>query len=507
MNKHEGGGKSHRRPVSARNLVRAANTTYDRIESLGSIPSSYTSNQPHTSNQSMEEGVGTGIFFNRHTLTPPAKEKKKTTGLSGKPNLKKGGTQNNTKLLLVEMEEEELRDPEIYSQGFQCRMDYLPHLVIEEESHSSWFTRTSGMQTVSKWLNNYLKHPAGWGALILIHGVDEVSSRLRSKVENYAVYSAVLLSASSVLLVLPQSLSDDIFTSSHWALRRIYLYSMVLSVASHTTAILLSMAFINALNEAGRDADVIRMLAEGQGFIATEKCKFCFRFGLAMFCVGVITTIVINYGVFDGGVAFFLFLFFGSILAPTSNKLFRASSIIEYWRFGTQKVKIEDPFDLGLSLESVKKKCATGERLHDIIKESKKEVEKEKEEFGKGGGFNDEIMTTSPIHKSKQPTTRKVPTLSPKVGQPMFERVPEDEEKGEEIGIKQDRGFLEPIAPKNVTNQENESFDDGDIRDISLTAVSQEPELITLKKKRGSSKDKAKRKIKKALKKLEMKND
>jgi len=71
---------------------------------------------------------------------------------------------------------------------------------MEDESFSSWYRKTAGMHTIKAWCEKYNKHPYAWGALIMIHGVDEVSARLRSKVENYAVYSAVLLSASVVLL-------------------------------------------------------------------------------------------------------------------------------------------------------------------------------------------------------------------------------------------------------------------------------------------------------------------
>ena len=52
------------------------------------------------------------------------------------------------------------------------------------------------------------------------------------------------------------------FEDAHWLTKRIYLYAMCISVASHLTSILLSMSFVNALNEASRDADVIRMFGE-----------------------------------------------------------------------------------------------------------------------------------------------------------------------------------------------------------------------------------------------------
>lgn len=69
-----------------------------------------------------------------------------------------------------------------------------------------------------RWLENYHKHPYGWGALIMIHGTDEVCFRLRTKVENYAVYSALFLSASIVLLMSPSETIFDLCprTKARW---------------------------------------------------------------------------------------------------------------------------------------------------------------------------------------------------------------------------------------------------------------------------------------------------
>ena len=59
-----------------------------------------------------------------------------------------------------------------------------------------WWKKCSGLHTVEQWVEKYNKHPAGRGALLMIHGVPEVTGRLRSKVENYAMYSALFLSWS-----------------------------------------------------------------------------------------------------------------------------------------------------------------------------------------------------------------------------------------------------------------------------------------------------------------------
>ena len=81
----------------------------------------------------------------------------------------------------------------------------VPLANLKDESVQDWYRKTAGMHTVQKWCENYNKHPYAWGALIMIHGTDEVCFRLRTKVENYAVYSALFLSASIVLGMDPNS--------------------------------------------------------------------------------------------------------------------------------------------------------------------------------------------------------------------------------------------------------------------------------------------------------------
>merc|ERR1711988_857915 len=114
---------------------------------------------------------------------------------------------------------------------------------------------------------------------MMIHGTDEVCFRLRTKVENYAVYSALFLSASIVLVMAPsdtlgfmcrteahltQSLSLFRGGEKHpqWfceVQKRVYFYSIFIAILAHVTSILLCMSFINAFNEAARDCDIIRM--------------------------------------------------------------------------------------------------------------------------------------------------------------------------------------------------------------------------------------------------------
>ena len=62
-------------------------------------------------------------------------------------------------------------------------------LNLEDDSFMDWYRKTSGMHTIEGWCTKYQKHPYCWGALLMIHGVEEVTQRLRNKVESYAVYS------------------------------------------------------------------------------------------------------------------------------------------------------------------------------------------------------------------------------------------------------------------------------------------------------------------------------
>ena len=62
---------------------------------------------------------------------------------------------------------------------------------------------SSGCSQLQDWVLNYRKHPAGWAALLMIHGIPEMSGRLRSKVESYAIYSALFLSFSIPVLLGP----------------------------------------------------------------------------------------------------------------------------------------------------------------------------------------------------------------------------------------------------------------------------------------------------------------
>ena len=71
------------------------------------------------------------------------------------------------------------------------------------------------------------------------------------------------------------------------------------AILAHVISILLAMAFINAFNEAARDADIIRMFAEGKGYVATVKCERGFQCGLVFLLVALLTCISIYMTIFD----------------------------------------------------------------------------------------------------------------------------------------------------------------------------------------------------------------
>ena len=147
-----------------------------------------------------------------------------------------------------------------------------------DSSIADWWKRCSGLHTVEEWVLNYRKHPAGWAALLAIQGIPEVTNRLRSKVENYAIYSALFLSFSvPSAMDLPPAIGEC--DTEEWSCvisKRMLMYLLVFSIVAHMLCILLAMSFVNALNEAARDADVFRMFGRGQGFVATVKAQYAF---------------------------------------------------------------------------------------------------------------------------------------------------------------------------------------------------------------------------------------
>eukprot|EP00933_Yihiella_yeosuensis_P016082 TRINITY_DN13879_c0_g2_i1.p1 TRINITY_DN13879_c0_g2~~TRINITY_DN13879_c0_g2_i1.p1 ORF type:complete len:190 (-),score=14.37 TRINITY_DN13879_c0_g2_i1:226-756(-) len=114
------------------------------------------------------------------------------------------------------------------------------------------------------------------------------------------------------------------------------------------------MAFTNALNEAARDSDVYRMFSRGQGFKATVKCQTAFVVG----CVADFFAVLIAFSIYLSWpeailCAISLTVGPGMILRPTSRRLFRSASIVDYWRTELGgKPDDDDPYDLDIVLRA-----------------------------------------------------------------------------------------------------------------------------------------------------------
>ena len=112
-----------------------------------------------------------------------------------------------------------------------------------------------GMHTVEKCVEDYHKHPGGWGALLMIHGVPEVTARLRCKVDNCAIYSALFLSKSTQVLFESAFVGSNSVSAwgsleewLHDVRKRVFFYAVSVSIALHFLSILLAMAFNDVLN-------------------------------------------------------------------------------------------------------------------------------------------------------------------------------------------------------------------------------------------------------------------
>mmetsp|Transcript_82422 Transcript_82422/g.256015 ORF Transcript_82422/g.256015 Transcript_82422/m.256015 type:complete len:434 (-) Transcript_82422:15-1316(-) len=254
------------------------------------------------------------------------------------------------------------------------------------EEALAWWRRSSGMQTVEDWVMKYKKHPAGWGALLMIHGIPEVCGRLRSKVENYAIYSALFLSMSIALLtdcpdIYVTCKSADAAAASDAAARRLegddggpewlcqvrkrlYLYGFGIGTALHMLCILLAMSFVNALNEAPRDCDIYRMFSRGKGFFATLKCQRTFAWG-CFFDIVAVSTAVTHHLDWEAVIAVVVLIAFTVYsLRRTSGLLFRNASIVNYWReeLGGKPDK-NDPFDLSIPVSAFQEASRCNQQL------------------------------------------------------------------------------------------------------------------------------------------------
>lgn len=218
--------------------------------------------------------------------------------------------------------------------------DEPPEDLDELEDKLSAWLQCSGLHTVDKWVLSYRKHPSCWAALLMMHGVPEVSGRLRAKVENYAIYSALFLSCTIQAVMSPpdaMQCADREFDTEAASVqcqvaRRVATYALLAAIVMHFYSIILAMAFVNALNETAREADVFRVFARGQGYLATFKCQQAFRRGAA-FVMLAIAAVALEYIGWDAVVWIALLLTYVlRNFAKTSNLLFSAGSLVHYWR-------------------------------------------------------------------------------------------------------------------------------------------------------------------------------
>eukprot|EP00928_Gymnodinium_smaydae_P089369 TRINITY_DN73344_c0_g1_i1.p1 TRINITY_DN73344_c0_g1~~TRINITY_DN73344_c0_g1_i1.p1 ORF type:complete len:380 (+),score=27.47 TRINITY_DN73344_c0_g1_i1:44-1141(+) len=237
--------------------------------------------------------------------------------------------------------------------------------VVEDDRKLEHWKRSSGLHTVEEWCSRYNEHPGAWGALLMIQGVPEVTSRLRRKVDNYAIYSALFLSGSMALIMYQSPKLDRCGSSIEChILQHVYFYTVSSGMIAHLLCIVLAMAFSNALNEAARDSDVIRMFARGQGYYATVKCECCFFLG-ALFIMIACATILYTCM----GIDIVIFTVVGTAIAvkvyfDTASPLFKTASIINYWRkeLGGEPDS-DDAYDITLPLNCLQHRMYAGRNL------------------------------------------------------------------------------------------------------------------------------------------------
>jgi hypothetical protein len=129
--------------------------------------------------------------------------------------------------------------------------------------------------------------------------------------------------------------------------KRVTTYALLASIAMHFLAIILAMAFVNALNECARESDVYRMFARGQGFLATYKCQRAFRLGsmFSMIAIAAVSLETVGWDavVVEVGLAVYVVRHF----KETSDLLFSNGSLVNYWRseLGGEPDE-DDPYDI-----------------------------------------------------------------------------------------------------------------------------------------------------------------
>lgn len=179
----------------------------------------------------------------------------------------------------------------------------------------------------------------------MIHGVPEVTSRLRSKVENFAIYSALFLGTAIAGLSAPAdkiaSCGGDLGCEVR---KRIFVYCLIVGAVCQMLCIMLAMSFGNALNEAARDCDVFRMFSPaGNGFYATRKCEVSYQIGVGLTFVATLAAVEAYIGPEMLIVSAVSMAIAGKVYMDTSSALFNSGGIVNYWR---KSCSPEDPYDL-----------------------------------------------------------------------------------------------------------------------------------------------------------------
>jgi len=262
-------------------------------------------------------------------------------------------------------------DHQIDEQAEQNDMMMMMDDVCHDRLLETW-RKCSGIQNVEAWAKNYGAHPGGWGALLLIHGIPEVTARLRSKVDNFAIYSALFLSVTIPVMFENSKLSA--MNDSEWAhgtlnsclhevRRRVVMYGIATSIALHFLSIMIGMEFNNVLNTAARDSDVFRIFSEGNGFRATMKGQNAFSGGCAVLFLALAAEVTCRMHILEVvGVCFLLLLAMGAIYLRTA-RLLNVGDILR-WR---RAAKEDDPYDLQVPVRCFSERSRANEQLFRTI--------------------------------------------------------------------------------------------------------------------------------------------
>eukprot|EP00441_Pelagodinium_beii_P037560 CAMPEP_0197629710 /NCGR_PEP_ID=MMETSP1338-20131121/7452_1 /TAXON_ID=43686 ORGANISM="Pelagodinium beii, Strain RCC1491" /NCGR_SAMPLE_ID=MMETSP1338 /ASSEMBLY_ACC=CAM_ASM_000754 /LENGTH=504 /DNA_ID=CAMNT_0043200793 /DNA_START=83 /DNA_END=1593 /DNA_ORIENTATION=- len=296
--------------------------------------------------------------------------------------------------LLASSVDDGMQDNEVHTDAAWSDWNAKARTIEQDDSHLALWRQCSGLHTVRRWVTNYRGHDAGWGALLMIHGVEKTTARLVRKVENYCIYSALFLSMSLMAVCNPSELwvvelkeSYEPWSSKWWELqvaRRIYTYFFLAGSALHMLAILLGMSFVNAMNETARDSDIYRMFQRGEVFKATVKCQISFRLGCLFdfIAIGVAASLMVT-GIEIAVLWLLLFFTTLQIYWKAAGLLFSSGSIVKYWRSELGgNPDPDDPYDLQIPLAAFQRRAKVDQqrRMSMFTGHSLEEADEEQEE-------------------------------------------------------------------------------------------------------------------------------